>query len=112
METDREAREDDFANAKAAVLGRRPHLAEGVGVVLVEQTEHFALRFADGTTGEPIGTTAAHFLRLVDGERTVGDIIEAIADEMAIAEAIAAGKAAMAALHEFYVDGVISELRG
>lgn len=111
MPASRDEREADFAEAKAAVLGRRPSLAAGVSVVLVERTESFVVRFDDGSDDEPLGTTAAQFLRLSNGERTVGDIIDEIAGEMAMADAIAAGKAAMAALHEFYVAGVIGELR-
>lgn len=107
MTPDREQREEVFANAKAAVLGWRPTLAEGVSVVLIERSESFAVRHDDGSAGEPLGTTAAQFLRLSDGKRTVGDIIEEIAGEMAMADAITAGKAAMAALHEFYVAGVL-----
>lgn len=107
MTASRDEREEDFANAKAAVLGWRPSLAAGVSVVLVERSESFVVRFADGTADEPLGTTAAQFLRLSNGERTVGDIIEEIAGEMAMADAITAGKAAMAALHEYYVAGVL-----
>lgn len=111
MTSDRDQREVFFANAKAAVLGQRPSLARGVSVVLIEQNESFVVRFADGSADEPLGVTAAQFLRLSNGERTVGDIIDEIAGEMEMADAIAAGKAAMAALHEYYVAGVIGELR-
>ena len=110
MTGDREQREEVFANAKAAVLGWRPSLADGVSVELIEHSESFVVRFADGTADEPLGTTAAQFLRLSNGSRTVGDIIEEIAGEMAIPEAIEAGKASMAALHVFYVAGVLEEL--
>ena len=109
MTGDREQREEIFANAKAAVLGWRPALANGVSVELIEHSESFVVRFADGTSDEPVGATAAQFLRLSNGQRTVGDIIEEIAGEMAIPEAIEAGKASMAALHVFYVAGVLEE---
>ena len=109
MKARRDEREEIFANAKAAVLGWRPALADGVRVELIEHSESFVVRFAEGTGEEPLNATAAQFLRLSNGERTVGDIIEEIAGEMAIPEAIEAGKASMAALHAFYVTGVLEE---
>lgn len=111
MEPAAEAREAIFQEARAAVLGRRPALAEGVSVVLMEHDEMFALRFAGERPDMLLGNLAAHFVRLVDGERTVGDIIDSMAEGKAVTEAVIAGKAAMATLHELFVDGVISELR-
>jgi len=104
-------REAVFQEARSAVRARRPALAEGVSVVLVEHEETFALRFDGDEPDRPLGSLAAHFVRLVDGERTVADIINSMADDKGVTEAVIAGKAAMATLHELFVDGVISELQ-
>lgn len=111
MGLSRAEREAYFMDAKAGVLGHRPQLADGIDVVRVAATEAYVVRFQDGTPDEELGKTAAQFLRLIDGHRTVGDIIDAIADEMPMTEAMVAGKESMAALHRLYVEGVIDELR-
>lgn len=103
-------REAVFREARAAVLAWRLRMVEGTRVVLIEHDERFALRRPDGGLDSPLGVVAAQFLRLVDGSRTVGEIIELIAEDMGVTEAVIAGKAAMAALHEFYRDGVIETL--
>lgn len=111
MRLSRAEREAYFMEAKAGVLGHRPQLASGIDVIRVAATEAYIVRFQDGSPDEELGKTAAHFLRLIDGSRTVGDIIDAIADELPMSEAIVAGKESMAALHHLYLEGVIEELR-
>ena len=108
---ERERREAVFAGAKAAVLGSRPQMAEGFTIRRVA-AEEFVLCSSSSAPDTPIGVLEAQFLWLVNGERTVGDIINAMADELDTTQAVIAGKAAMAALHTHYVDGVIDELRG
>lgn len=106
----RQEREDDFQDARAAVLGRQPRLAPGVSVVMLEESEAFVLRYASGRPDEPILPSTARFLRYVDGRRTVADIIDEIVEPMDITDALIAAKAAMADLHTLYVEGVIGEL--
>lgn len=109
-EQERAEREATFMGAKAAVLTSRPALASGVKVVRMDSHE-YVLRTSSG--GEaPLGVYEGQFLHLVDGKRTVGEIIELIADDMDIPQAMEAGKAAMSALHVHYVEGAIGELRG
>jgi hypothetical protein len=108
---ERERREAVFAGAKAAVLGCRPVMATDVAVVRMDSDE-YVLRFKSGAADAALGVFEGQFLECVDGSRTVGEIIEAIADDLEMSLAMQAGKAAMAALHVHYVDGVIEELRG
>lgn len=108
---ERERREATFAGAKAAILGCRPQLAKGVKVVRIDGDEQ-VLRYPTATPDAPLGFYEAQFMRLINGRRTVGEIIEAIADDLDIPRAMEAGKASMAALHVYYVNGAIEELRG
>lgn len=110
-EAERKRRETVFSEAKAAILGARPALAEGVQVVRLDG-DAFVLRYRSGAPETELGTYAGQFMHHIDGRRTVGDIIEAIADDLAMTDAMEAGKASMAALHVYYVDGTIEELRG
>jgi len=105
-------REAAFQAAQAAVLGWRLEIVAGASVVLVERDERFALRFTTERPDMPLGTTAAQVLRLLDGERTVADIIDSIAGDLSVADAVVAGKAAMSTVHELYREGFILPARG
>lgn len=94
------------------MLGWRLEIVAGAKVVLVEHDERFALRFGTERPDMPLGTTAAQVLRLLDGERTVADIIDSIAGDLSVADAVVAGKAAMSALHELYREGFILAVPG
>lgn len=94
------------------MLGWRMEIVAEASVVLVEHDERFALRFTTERPDVPLVTAAAQVLRLLDGERTVADIIDSIAGDLSVADAVVAGKAAMSALHELYREGLILHVPG
>jgi hypothetical protein len=109
---EQERREAVFAEAKAGVLGYRPRLARSVQLE-ARGAAGFAIRNGETGPTEDISYIEWRFLWLVDGRRTVGEIIDLMAEEVEadMAAVIETGKGAMQALHRRYVDGVIAELR-
>lgn len=89
-----------------AVIEKRPVLGDG------EFEWGFVVATVARPDGVPLSNAAARLVSLIDGERTVGEVVTKLVEGLEVEDARRLGQAAFNVMQILYVDGVIAGFAG